>query len=180
MSTGSLVFRPPPGPVPETASLEARLREAGFIGAPLGGEINGFLTGERFLQRVSFLGCSPFLRLEPPADGSDRFCHVRFLGPYPAIRLLHGTNTRPPPCPGCGQRIGNWHEALAATGGEIDCPHCGRHATLTELDWQRNAGAGRFFVEVREVFPGEAVPLPGLMELLRGAGGAWDYFYLTR
>ena len=58
------------------------------------------------------------------------------------------------------------------------CRHCGEKIAIDAPDWRRNAGAGRFFVQITEVFPGEAVPLPALMAQLRAEGDDWDYFYL--
>jgi hypothetical protein len=47
------------------------------------------------------------------------------------------------------------------------------------LLWRKNAGFGRVFVTVEDVFPGEAVPVPTLLEGLRAASGVdWRYFYL--
>jgi DNA-directed RNA polymerase subunit RPC12/RpoP len=178
------MFRAPPDSTPVVTETERRLQELGLIGPPYAGEQPGFLVGEHFLRLVTFMGCSPYLQLEPPVDGSDRFCHIRLLGPYPYPRLLRGSNTRPPRCPGCRKRIEGWQEKVTlleanAGGSTIECPHCSRHSTPLELEWQRNAGVSRFFIQITEVFPGEAVPVPALLEQLKGDGGEWDYFYLT-
>jgi hypothetical protein len=184
MTTGSLIFRAPPGSVPDASLMERLLLKIGMIGPAYAGKELGFLVGEHFLQLVTFMGCSPYLQLEPPVDGSSRFCHIHLLGPYPHPRLLHGANTRPPRCPGCRKRIAGWQEKLTRwernpAEANIECPHCRRHSTPLELDWQRNAGVSRFFIRITEVFPGEAVPVPALLEQLKGAGGEWDYFYIT-
>lgn len=179
MSTGNLLFRAPlSSEPPSPASLEERLRSIGLIGDRYRNQQQVFLTGERFLQLITFLGCSPFLRLQPAGDDDDRFCHIRFLGPFTQPRLMHGRNTRPPRCPHCGQRIEQWRAGLDGGAGYIDCEHCGEKPLISELDWRRNAGLGRFFVQITEVFPGEAVPLPALLEALHETDDSWDYFYI--
>jgi hypothetical protein len=180
MNDGRLLLHPhdPDAPLPSRAALLQALAEIGLLGAPLGeDEAAGFLVGEQFLQSITFMGCSPFIQLEPPADGGG-FCHLALLGPYAEPRLLHGRNTRPPPCPSCGKRMEGWREQLAQ--GVIGCTHCGSQTPLSRLTWRRNAGFGRCFLEIRHLFPGEAVPVDGLLLHLEAFGaGPWDYFYLT-
>jgi hypothetical protein len=179
MNDGKLLLHPraPDAPLPGREELLRGLAGIGLLGTPLGGDGDGFLVGDRFLQLITFMGCSPFLQLEPPPEGGP-FCHLALLGPFPAPRLLHGHNTRPPPCPACGKRMEDWREGLA--GGEVRCPCCGAATPLHGLRWRRNAGLSRCFLEVRNVFPGEAVPVDALLRHLEDFGaGPWDYFYLT-
>ena len=181
MSIGKLVFCAPLSSEPPTRSImEARLRNIGLIGDPYRRRENSYLVGNNFLQLITFLGCSPNLRLAPASEDDDHFCHVRFIGPLPRPRLLYGRNTRPPRCPRCEQRVEQWRADLENGGRHIDCRHCGEKIAIDAPDWRRNAGAGRFFVQITEVFPGEAVPLPALMAQLRAEGDDWDYFYLLQ
>lgn len=181
MNPGNLLFRAPlNAPPPEPAELEYQLREIGLIGQRFGHWRHVFLAGNRFLQLVTFLGCSPYLRLEPEGDDDTGFCRISFIGPFARPRLIHGSNTRPPRCPHCGARMSLWRESLASDDTVISCPHCNEDSPVERLDWRRNAGSGRFFLQLSEVFPGEAVPLPAMMEHLRGAGPAWDYFYVQQ
>lgn len=180
MNTGRLLFRAPlDSETPSPKSLETHLRGIGLIGERYRQQDHAFLTGERFLQLVTFLGCSPFLRLEPADPQDEGFCQVQFLGPFAQPRLMYGGNTRPPRCPHCGKSMGQWRTDLNHNGDHIDCQICGQRSPVDALDWRRNAGLGRFFIQVTEVFPGEAVPLPALMQALReGGGDEWDYFYI--
>jgi hypothetical protein len=58
------------------------------------------------------------------------------------------------------------------------CTRCGAATEVGRLDWRRSAGIGRFFVQILDVFPEEAVPLHRLLDELAEAGcGAWRYFY---
>jgi hypothetical protein len=48
-----------------------------------------------------------------------------------------------------------------------------------EWDWKGNAGLGRVFVVVEEIFPGEALPSPALTDVLeRLSGSPWRHFYV--
>jgi len=184
MSTGTLVFNTLAEiDLPAQSDLESRLRDAGFLGEPYREKESRFLVGERFMQLVSFVGCSPYLQLEPAEEGGDNFCHIRFIGPFEPPRLFTGDNTRPPRCPHCRKPIPEWQTVVPESlepGNEWEapCPLCGRGLATQELDWRHNAGAGRFFIQVSEIFPGEALPVSGLFDILNREGMSWDYFYL--
>lgn len=165
-----------------SGTLQQTLREAEFIGEPLPGEQNAFFVGGRFLSLVIFAGCSVQIELRPPTDGGG-FCHVRLIGPFERPTLLHGRNTRPPRCPMCRARYGDWR-TLLPTAGEIErrilaCPSCGAEHPPGAWDWKGNAGFGKTFILVEEIFPGEATPAPSLSAILkRGTGVPWRHFYM--
>jgi hypothetical protein len=167
--------------LPDRTVLEAGLTSAGFLGEPLPGLEDAFLSGEQFLQLVTFAGCSVQIELSPAGD--KPFCHIRFTGPFERPVLLSGRNTRPPRCPGCRTPLREWKPALAAwrEGGtaDITCPDCGETHPPWAWDWRQKAGFGRLFIQVEEIFPGEAVPTPGLTTLLqRLTGSEWGCFYV--
>jgi hypothetical protein len=167
--------------LPKRTLLLATLAEAGFLGTPLTGREGAFVPGERFLQLVTFAGCSVQVELSP--SGDSPFCHILLSGPFERPKFLCGRNTRPPRCRGCRTPLRDWSRILAAWQeggpGEIPCPSCGETAPLWAYDWKEKAGYGRQFVQIEEVFPGEAAPTPGLMELLESSTQqAWRYFYI--
>jgi len=182
--TGCLVLAPAPtGEPPERAVLLDHLRDIGFIGESFTrGQEQGFLIGDRFLQLITFMGCSPHIELTPPEDGGS-FCHVRLLGPEAEALLLIGRNAQAPRCGECRGRIEDWREQSEAwrqqpSLNQVSCPRCGALQRPVDLDWRRQAGAARLLLEVVDVFPGEAVPVPGLLRGLEGLGaGPWRYFY---
>ena len=93
--TGRLLLTPRDAhATPEAGPIVNLLTDMGLIGAPLPSRPRAYRVGERFLQLISFAGCSPHIQLAPPPDGSGAFCHIQVLGPEPAIRLLTGRNTR--------------------------------------------------------------------------------------
>lgn len=184
MSTGRLLFaQAEPLDEPAVKRLLSDLETLGFLGPPIApGEAPAYFTGDRFMQLVSFMGCSPFLKLRPDEEGDDDFCRIRVLGPYAAPRLVTGTNTRPPRCPACRRPVEAWRELAgrweAGEPMDYNCPACGAITPFGRLEWRQNGGAGRLFIEVSRIFPGEAVPVPALMDRLGHHGGAWSYFYV--
>lgn len=183
--TGRLVLTPDPAQTaPQLTPLIAYLHEVEFIGQPLNDpKMAAFLVGDGFLRLITFMGCSPSIELEPPADGSS-YCHVRLEGPWSKPRLLRGQNTQPPRCMQCRNRFSEWEQDLGGwcedpTGADILCVRCGWRQRPVDLLWRQNAGFGRLFVTVEDVFPGEAVPVPSLMQgLRRTSGSVWQYFYI--
>jgi hypothetical protein len=83
--TGRLVFTPadPFHLPPDIPAIIERLRRIEFCAEPVSG-LNGhhYLLGRRFMQLVSFMGCSPFIHLQPTEDDQP-FCHLIVDGPYP-------------------------------------------------------------------------------------------------
>jgi len=166
---------------PDASFLAAALTEAGFLGIPLAGRKGAFALGDQFLQLVTFAGCSVQVELYPNSDSP--FCHIRIVGPFELPVFQSGRNTRPPRCPNCRTPLRDWKRALAAWDGSqpepIACTTCGEAGPPWTYDWKEKAGFGRLFIQVEEVFPGEAVPTPGLMDLLAdSSSGEWRYFYI--
>jgi len=176
---------------PSAAVLRDTLRRIALIGRDFTfrGDTH-YLAGDEFMHLVTFLGCSPHIALEPPADGSERdgadFCHIALPAPGARPRFLGGANVKPPRCRGCRGELPEWSAALMAWEQDPDkargtCPACGRPYTLPQLNWRHSAGFGRVALEVWGVFEGEAVPSQELLSALQGLGvGEWDYFYARR
>ena len=189
MKNGELILHPvPPAAVPRSvADLVRRLQDIGFLASPLAAAPHmRYLAGERFLQLVTFLGCSPQIPLEPPADGSADFCHVSLSCPSEVVEFIGGSATAPPRCPHCGSRIPAWRPMIQAwrqnrKGFRWTCPSCETGSEAPRLNWRQGAGFSRFFIEIQNVFQGEAVPGDELLRTLEESTGTpWTYFYATR
>jgi len=186
VTTGSLLLHPadPGAPAPDVATVVRALAGLGLVGDPLGPP-ETFRAGPEFLRHVTFLGCAPHLVLEPPADGGDAFSHVVIAGPFAAPRLVVGANTAVPRCPACRARFEDWRAALAGwvatpLAGCARCAACGAVQRPADLDWRETAATGRLFVEVRNVFPGEAVPGEALLRTLGRLGaGPWRHAWVS-
>jgi hypothetical protein len=167
--------------LPDPTRVITGLIEAGFLGGRLAPDDHVFAVGERFLQLVTFAGCSVHIELSPTVDAP--FCHIRIVGPFAWPVYLSGRNTRPPRCRNCRSPLKDWKRRLLgwcdAGQGEIGCPVCGASSPPWDYDWKENAGFGRLFLQIEEAFPGEAVPTAGLVDLLERLGRCkWRYFYI--
>lgn len=179
MSTGKLILHSgstQPSLV-ETEPLIDALRDMQLIGAPLAKDKELFLAGERFLQLISFMGCSTNVCLTPSSGDTGNFCHITITGPLNQPTLIWNSNCRPPRCPACKSPISNWQEFVSI--GKLKCLQCGKETQLEEINWGRQAGYGCIFIEISNIFPGEARPSHILLEdLARATDIEWSYFYI--
>ncbi|WP_303904932.1 hypothetical protein [Thiohalomonas denitrificans] len=135
-----------------------------------------FRPGERYLQLITFLGCSPVVSLGEPGVTGDEFAHlaIEVKGDHPV--LMAGSNIKQPRCPKCRERVTSVQE-----NSDWHCPACAHETTTECLDWRQSAGFGRIFVKIWGVFEGEAVPSDELLRRLEAiADTPWKYFYLRR
>lgn len=166
------------------AGLVAALGEAGLIGAAF--DLDGrrhFRTGPRFLEHLTFLGCSPVVELDPPADDRDgharagRFCHIELQSVTAAPRLRVRAE-HPPRCRQCRRPVERTRLHAAAAGGALICAGCGTTSRLEHLNWRQAGGYARVFLDLWGIHPAEAVPGDGLLEALRAfTDGPWGFFY---
>ncbi len=195
MHTGRMGLTPiDPLQAPDHPTTVALLLEAGLVGAPLEGA-DGFAIGTAFDELVGFTGCA--VQFDLPAADAPTAANgpwLRIPEQLQTPRLMFGRNSRPPRCPSCGAALRPWRAQLASalpasrhaldadapdTPQALQCGACHGSAAVWRWDWGRHAAAGRTFVWVEEVFPGEAAPLPGLLRLLEPLGvGGWRHFYV--
>ena len=194
MTACKLILLPaePQCPPLDREQLVSELQAIQMIGEPLALDNGVFYpTGEQFLQQISFLGCSPLIELEPPSDpatlsadsAAGRFCHV-FL--HCSISLcLHADKQCPAPrCPKCRQPFSDWRDAFSTfqqnpTLADWNCTGCGFSGQLSELSFHKAAGIGHTFIEIRGIYPAEAVPTDALLNRLqRLSGGPWRTIYI--
>jgi hypothetical protein len=176
---------------PEPALADA-LQGLGLIGAAtrLAGQ-TFYPTGEQFLQLVTFMGCSPAIELDPPDDpallevasASGSFCHV-FLSSARKAWFRGDESTPAPPCPRCRTPLADW-PALRATWlkqpfeARWTCGACGNSGEAAGLAFRKTAGVASSWVEIRGVYPSEAIPGSALTDCLRQLSGCdWKTIYL--
>ncbi len=162
---------------PALAELQRTLIDLEIIGEPLGPQT--FLAGEGFSREVIYAGCSPFLVMTPPADGSLAFCHVALHGPFSSPQLVRGPNTVKPRCTACRTRVNHWRDWLAdGWSGDhaLPCDACQAPLTPCNVDWREHAVCARVMIELRNVYPGEATPSDRLLNALQDTTGMpWRY-----
>ena len=178
----------------EPAALPARLQDIGLAGD--GFSVQGktrYLAGEHFLQLITFLGCSPAIEFEPPADPAEReaaaarggFCHISLTLSEIRPVFRGGGNIPPPRCPSCRKPVSDWQQALhiwhqSPTTDAWHCDNCGYTGRIHELDFRRHGGFARIFIDIWGIHPSEAVPVDALLARLAGFSGCdWNYMYVS-
>lgn len=166
--------------IPDTLTrLTERLASAGLLSAEHCGRDGWCLIGENFLSLVTFMGCSPAIRLAPDPDAPGaEFCRVR-VHHYPERpQFLFAQHLPVPRCPACRAPVVVSPDEMTADTSKT-CSRCATISPVSGLDWKRAAGCARVFVEIAGVYPGEALPTHELLATLRECGGGdWRYFYI--
>lgn len=194
MAAYKLILLPtePQCPPLDCAQLASELQAMQLIGQPVALDNGVFYpTGEQFLQHISFLGCSPMIELEPPSDpatlpadsAAGKFCHV-FLHSSTSLCLRADKQCPAPRCPQCRQPFSGWRTTFSTyqqnpTLTDWNCSGCGFNGQLTDLSFRKAAGIGHTFIEIRGIYPSEAVPTDALLKRLqRLSGGPWRTIYI--
>lgn len=148
---------------------------------------DSYQVGERFFDAFLFLGCSPSIELDPPADGEEGpFCYLQ-VEQSDHCRLVVGKNLKGG-CPACRSRYRADDLAAAERlareeGREVPAVVCGQCGTPTEADqiaWRKSAAPARLTISLWNIFEGEAVPSDRLLDLLQQqTGSKWLYSYLS-
>lgn len=194
MSAYKLILLPadPHCPAVSTDRLAMELQAIGLIDRPH--PLNGdrfYPAGENFLQLVSFLGCSPRIELEPPSDpetlaadsASGKFCHV-FLDSSEILRFRSDPCAPVARCPTCRSPLANWQSRLQPwqdnrADSNWHCAQCGSSGDISALNLGKTAGFGHSFVEIRGIFPSEAVPSETLLNTLKSlTHEVWSTLYI--
>ena len=194
MPANKLILLPqdPLCPPVNCGQLAEVLQSIGLIGELLEPEGHAFFpTGDKFLQLISFLGCSPMIELEPPADRSmlaaasadGKFCHL-FLDCNKSLVLRTDSQCPPARCPDCRQPLADWRSLIEAwkkqaAQSDWNCASCGYSGPVTGLNFRKAGGFGRTFIEIRGIYPSEAVPTDTLLASLQHlTGGPWKTIYI--
>ena len=159
---------------PDTMALLTRtMASTGLTGRRIGQSSFEFLPGDRFLDHISFLGCSPNIALSP--EEGEHYCYIRLHEPQSRPVLLSAGNTQPPRCRSCQRTLDEWWQCTAPDF----CSQCSLEERQDSLNWRRRGAISRCRIEIMNVYPHEAVPSPNLLLFLKDASGVeWRYAYL--
>ncbi len=181
MNTSLFLYPLPPlEEPPDMAAVVEALRQAGFLGRFL--DEDRYAVGEGFFNHMTFAGCSPHLRLEPPEDGGWQFCHVQLHAEEsPRLRMVPQRGR--PRCPVCRGNLPGWKDRLVEwkqDGSQmVRCASCGVNTAVADLDWRQYGLASRCSVEIHQVYPGEALPQDSLLQrLAQATGREWAYAWV--
>ena len=184
----------------ELAELVKGLNEIKFIGKPVFAADSEdsqnpyeFCVGEAFLSSVTFMGCSPYIELEPPKtlkpNEKANFCFIRLSKSKNENIIYHSEQLTElntvPRCNQCRKVVSNWSEQVqsidsSSNNVQLTCSNCDVVLTLSDLDWRKASGVGNIFVEVLNVYLQEGVPTdPFLHQLKEISSSDWQYFYTS-
>ena len=169
-SNASLVLYPiqPDWAPEEPEALIKALQETGLAGESLNKDENSFLVGEKFLDHISFMGCSPNIKLEDEKG-------IR-ITTTPTITALTGKHSFAPHCPHCKKPEKNWRALLK--DHQLVCSQCQETSDAWLFNWRKSAGFARCFIEITDIYPKEAIPQPSLLDSLEKSFNApWAYFF---
>ena len=169
------------------AQFGKELREIGLIKDALSKD--RFLTGDRFLELILFLGCSPFVELSPtPSDEATErrldFCHIQIPEPTAIAHLIFGKNVKAPRCPACKKTILKWNEFISNRkqefiGYKVPCHHCNIELSPDRLNWRKSACCARSIINIWNVYESEAIPSDELLTTLeRITRTPWSFCYV--
>jgi len=144
---------------------------------------NHFHVGDRFLEMISFLGCSPFIKIHPDNDYDTNYCSIYIPDQLESIRFINTNDNKGPRCPDCRKLVKNasylWVDWKPGNEKKVlQCEHCNISFMLQDMDWRKNAGIVSFAVKISNIFPKEAIPTDQLMKHLKILTNVeWKYFY---
>jgi len=143
-----------------------------------------YLIGERFLDYISFVGCSPKINTEPSYSGDRNFYHVCLNDFHHHLEFIAGSVTKSPACPNCRATEEQWKDLVSEWKADKQhyqwhCPNCHKYIPVPEMNWKKSAVFSKFSIAVHNIFPNEAVPNEELLkDLHHGTGAIWKYVYL--
>ena len=177
MSTSKLIFFPKSiDDIFDQNILVETLVQAQFISIkPI--KHKHYLPGDKFLNLITFLGCSPSINLEP--IHAEPYCFIQLLKQTPQAEYLGATSHVNPKCPACGKRIAHWKtEQWQQPNENCTCDKCQQQTPYAQLNWKHECGFARCGFEIHHIYPHEAVPTDQLLDLLKQCTGfGWEYCY---
>ena len=169
--------------IDEPGTFLSALQQTGFISRPINEHADAFYTGERFLDHIAYMGCSPAVQFEA-SDDNDSFCHIRLHQYDVPVLIVSRKQHRPPQCPRCNKPVRSFDindQGEQATPQQVSCETCRETSPTAEFNWRKMGGCARTFIEVTDIFPKEAIPQQSLLDRLAAITQTdWHYFYSCR
>lgn len=162
-------------------SFTSTLQEINLISQPVNKKVSDdhFFTGNRFLDYIAYMGCSPAIQFEANLngrDGNSDFCFIKIHHYESAQLIVSRKQARAPHCPNCQKSVKNW--AGNKTQSQIMCDQCNTRSNIEEFNWRKMAGYAQLFIEITDIFPKEAIPQPLLLDKLSAiTDTTWLHFY---
>jgi len=161
-------------PVEDTVTvplLTDYLTELNFLSYT--GESQSLLPGRNLMDYITFLGCSPSLKLGD-FESTIRLFH------FESKTGLGGESIETIRYPDCKHPLENSTKLLTDYSEQnfYKCPVCGSSGKIDTINWRKTAGFSNLFIEISQIFPKEAIPADKLLDSLKTLTGTnWKWFY---
>ena len=132
-----------------------------------------FSPGDRLMEYINFLGCSPTLQ------SGETECQIR-IHEFQVISGLGGEAVESLRFPRCRHIIPDPTNLVQNSCPQTSwtCSECGNSGSISDINWRKSAGFARLFIEISSIFPKEAVPNEKFLGLLSQYNHAdWTWFY---
>lgn len=166
---------------PETASTQDDLinllKEIQFIDVEE--TPSRFQIGDKFLQQMTFLGCSPNIELAP--NGDQAYVYVEIPATSSEITFQSGKNIKFPRCPSCKDTLKTIASDIAAAkdSSKLSCPACQGEIDAMKFNWRKSAFFGKSQIIIGNIYDAEAVPNENLLSYLsKLTSDTWKYSYI--
>ncbi len=164
-------------------SLAEILLEQQLMAKPLADKTNHHRSGEQFMEQLTFVGCSPFIALQPEeAEADQPYCAIHLPQPKNYYSAVDSMNT-PPRCPHCRKAHPSWQQAMQQWQQDQtqfwSCHVCEKTSAPWQWNWRKQAAFGRSVIEILNIHPHEAIPGQSLMDALQTLSQTpWQYAYV--
>ena len=144
-----------------------------------------FLTGEKFLSHLCFLGCSPDIEFIPNSEDPDSpYIYIEIPETNPIPQFTSGVNVKAPRCSECKKELTELATFLEEADSiskpdKAHCQHCNAVLAIDRLNWRRTAYSSRTCIIIHNIYESEAVPDDLLLDqLYKLTQSKWKYAYI--
>lgn len=142
---------------------------------------NRFQIGDKFLQQMTFLGCSPNIEIAP--NGDQAYVYVEIPDSTPEIKFYSGKNLKYPRCPHCKATLSNIVKDIASAKAinDVGCAACEKEFNPLSFNWRKSAFFAKTHILIGNIYDAEAVPNENLLSYLsKVTNDTWKYSYIRR
>ena len=189
MSIHALSLHPADPNFAPPSNFADRLRQLDFIGDAFDyfGDVR-FRPGATFFDLIRFERTHDVIELKPSSEGltelppqdSRNFVQIE-LSSSDETGVMCGCNIRDPLCPVCAMQLPDWAELIGAwheSNATFNCKACEHSCIVPDLNWQHVAGFARYWINITQIYEGEAEPSSHFLESLADLTACdWRFFW---
>ncbi|MDQ7016123.1 MAG: hypothetical protein Q9N68_07080 [Gammaproteobacteria bacterium] len=160
------------------------LQQLQLMADPLPNRDDHYRSGERFMEHLTFVGCSPFIALQPEeAKANQTYCAIHLPQQSNHYYSAVDSMSTAPHCPHCRKAHPTWQTALQQwhknQTQRWSCNICEKTSAPWQWNWRKQAAFGRSVIEILNIHPHEAIPSQALLDALHALNQTpWQYAYV--